>query len=68
MRLTLWWSKKADWVMDGEEWGLMAGLCVAAGREGGSKEGGREAVRHVNCGNADCRMSALGWALDRARW
>ena len=53
VRLTLWWSEKADWVMDGEEWGPMAGLCVgpsmkwsmeeAAGRDGGRRRaGGRQ--------------------------
>ncbi len=66
VRLTLWWSKKAEWVKDGEGWGPMAVWCVgprrkwsmeeAVSREGGSNQGGREAVGHVNRGNAECRI------------
>ena len=65
-----WWSEKADRVIDGRAWGREVGLGVfrsrkwsmeeETGREGGSKEGGREAVRHVKCGSAVCRMSYFG--------
>ena len=61
MRLIPWWSEKADRVMDGRTWVREAGCGVSRskkwsmedqdGREGGSKDGGRVEVRHVNwCG------------------
>lgn len=64
-RSTLWWSKKPDWEMLGRigtspiVWrGSRSAKCSMedeAGCEGGSKDGGRRAMRHVYCGRVDWR-------------